>query len=247
MAARTVGSLFSGIGGLDLGLERAGWEVKWQVEIDEWCRRVLTKHWPKVPKYGDVRKLRGEQLESVDLITGGFPCQPISLAGRREAQADSRWLWPEFLRIVSALRPRFVLVENVPGLLYRGMAEIISDLSSCGYDAEWDCISAAAFGAPHRRERVFIVAYTSGNGCRSWPSGDLECDKIHSAQRCFGIGLVSEEMAEADTLRNSWWAIEPDVGRVAYGLPSRMDRFRGLGNAVVPQIAEWIGQRLLDM
>src|SRR5262245_30804281 len=125
----TFGSLFAGIGGLDLGLERAGWTVRWQVEIDPFCQRVLAKHWPAVPRYGDVTTLSLERVERVDLICGGFPCQPVSHAGERLAQDDPRWLWPAFARVVRALRPRLVLVENVTGLLSAGMGDVLRDLA----------------------------------------------------------------------------------------------------------------------
>lgn len=161
---RTVGSLFSGIGGLDLGLERAGWSVRWQVENDNYCRKVLDLRWPDVPKFGDVHELTGGELEPVDLIAGGFPCQPVSIAGRRRGQDDERWLWPEFARILRVLRPRFVLVENVAGLLVRGMGDVLGDLASLGFDAEWDSIPAAAVGAPHLRYRVLVVGYARERG-----------------------------------------------------------------------------------
>src|SRR5262249_25050190 len=133
---------------------------RWQVEVDPYCLAVLRKHWPDVPKYGDIRALTGDELEPVDLICGGFPCQPVSLAGRRRGAADERWLWPEFARLLRVLRPRFALLENVPGLLAGGgMAEGRGDMAALGFDAEWDCIPAAAVGAPHLRYRVFIVAY----------------------------------------------------------------------------------------
>lgn len=112
-----VGSLFAGIGGLDLGLERAGMKIVWQVEIDPFCLRMLEKHWPEVPKYGDIRQLTGEELEEVDLIAAGFPCQPVSVAGKKRGTEDERWLWPEAARIIRMVRPKYVLVENVPGLL----------------------------------------------------------------------------------------------------------------------------------
>ncbi len=292
----TVGSLFSGIGGLDLGLERAGWEVKWQVEVDEWCRKILTKHWPDVPKYGDVRELSGDDLEPVDLIAGGPPCQPVSVAGRRKAQADPRWLWPEFLRIVSEVRPRLVLVENVPGLLHRGMAGVIGDLSACGYDAEWGCLSAADVGAPHLRQRVFIVG-TQQSGPMADPSGRRRPqDNLQAGRDAAGgggevvahtdrggrfgrpgffrqgrrtesedggavadptgrsgqpsstqsnVGQLQEEILRSGGHTHDW-TVEPDVGRVAHGVPARVDRLRGLGNAVVPQVAEWIGERLIE-
>src|SRR6266850_6229536 len=126
----TFGSLFAGIGGFDLGLERAGWICRWQVELDPFCQRVLAKHWPDVRRYGDVRAFPEPDTERVDLICGGFPCQPVSVAGKRRAQADERWLWPEFARVVRALRPHLVLVENVPGLLQRGIGDVLGDLAA---------------------------------------------------------------------------------------------------------------------
>src|SRR3990167_9586052 len=151
--APTFGSLFAGIGGLDLGLERAGWRCRWQVEIDPFCQRVLAKHWPDVARHGDVRSSPLADTERVDLICGGFPCQPVSHDGHQLVEADERWLWPDFARCIRALRPRFILLENVTGLLARGFGQVLSDLARIGYDAEWESLPASAFGAPHRRER----------------------------------------------------------------------------------------------
>jgi len=221
-----VGSLFSGIGGLDLGLERAGMTIAWQVEIDEFCRKVLAKHWPDVPKYGDIRELTGHELESVDLIAAGFPCQPVSIAGRRLAQADERWLWPECARIIRVVRPRWVLLENVPGLLVRGMGDVLGDLAEMGFDAEWGCIPAAAFGAPHLRYRVFIVAYTHG------------------------AGLEGARVLSHPAWRSRYWTEnQPPVRRVDDGVPAGVVRqqLTALGNAVVPQVAQWIGERILEV
>lgn len=161
-----VGSLFTGIGGLDLGFERAGFEIAWQVEIDEWCRRVLAKHWPTVPRYVDVREVGAHNLPYVDVIVGGFPCQDTSLAGRRAGLDGERsGLWAEYARIVRELRPRYVVVENVPGILYpirrdghviapAPIATVLGDLAACGYDAEWQMLSANAVdteGTPRAR------------------------------------------------------------------------------------------------
>ena len=154
------GSLFAGIGGFDLGLERAGMECAWQVEIDPWARRVLARHWPSVPRYEDVKEVGHHNLEPVDVICGGFPCQDISHAGKRAGIGGERsGLWGEYARIIRELRPRYVIVENVGALLVRGIDVVLRDLAESGYDAEWDIISAAAVGAPHLRERVWIVAY----------------------------------------------------------------------------------------
>jgi DNA (cytosine-5)-methyltransferase 1 len=160
----TVGSLFSGIGGIDLGLERAGMRVVWQSEVDPYCCRVLAKHWPDVPNLGDVKLIDWEQVERVDLICGGYPCQPFSVAGRQRGDEDSRHLWPWMLDAIRVLRPRYALLENVPGHLALGFGRVLGDLAEVGYDATWDCIPAAAVGAPHLRDRVFVVAYPDGEG-----------------------------------------------------------------------------------
>lgn len=280
----TVGSLFSGIGGIDLGLQRTGMTIRWQCEIDDYCRRVLAKHWPDVPKYGDIKELTGHELETVDLIAGGFPCQPVSLAGKRLGQSDDRWLWPELIRIVRVVRPRFVLLENVPGLLVRGLSDVLGDLAASGYDAEWDCLPAAAVGAPHLRDRIFIVAYArclgvqqrraGGNVARTAGTAKSQTHERqwggHATVDCRAVGAGSDALANSSgarwdgtgavfagtpdcsgalsqSSRSSWWATEPDVGRVAYGVPARMDRLRGLGNAVVPAVVEHIGRRIVEV
>jgi DNA (cytosine-5)-methyltransferase 1 len=283
----TVGSLFAGIGGFDLGFERAGFDIKWQVEIDPYCRAVLAKHWPEVKRYTDVRELHMPEPAWVDVVCGGFPCQPVSIAGAKRAQRDERWLWPEFARLVDELRPNYVVVENVPGLLIRGMDDVLGDLAGLGYDAEWQSIPAAAVGAPHLRWRVWIVAYASRErriqsaqsrcvkGARQWTgdggaladteslSGELrpaerersrrpasgcdvsdaECTRLEGDEREVVAGARIWRQ-DADLARSDWWAVEPDVGRVAHGVPARVDRLRGLGNAIVPQIAQWIAERI---
>ena len=159
----TFGELFAGIGGMGRGLEMAGMRCVWQVERDEFCRRVLAKHWPDVRRHEDVCTYPpDDSWEVPDLICGGFPCQPVSVAGKQRRQADDRWLWPEFARIIRTLRPRYALMENVPGLLVGGMGDVLGDLAEAGYDAEWLCLRASDVGAPHRRERVFIVAHAAG-------------------------------------------------------------------------------------
>ena len=275
------GSLFSGIGGIDLGLERAGMECAWQVEIDLYCQKILAKHWPDVKRLEDVRECGAHNLEAVDLICGGFPCQPHSLAGKRGGEGDDRNLWPEYRRIVAELRPRWVLGENVPGIRTTMLDTVLSDLEGFGYSTITLDIPAVAFDAPHRRHRYFIVAYTgqqpkraafdrqgdqAGSRDEGW-QGDAQIVRtgqgIGSANGSEAVaysnieglqdgeqargdnGKVQAARAELERCRGSWWAIEPDVGRVAYGVPSRMDRIRTLGNAVVPQVAEWIGRRIL--
>src|SRR5574341_1422597 len=159
----TVGSLFSGIGGLDLGLERSGMKVVWQVEINEYCRRVLEKHWPGVRRWDDVRTFPLPEGEwPCDLICAGFPCQTISKTGKRRGDEDDRWLWPECSRIICHIRPRWIVLENVPELLVRGFEQVVTDLAKMGFDAEWRCIPANFFGAPMARNRLFFVAIASG-------------------------------------------------------------------------------------
>jgi len=169
----TFGSLFSGIGGIDLGLERAGHQCRWQVEIDEFCRKVLRKHWPEVPRFRDITKIEGRELERVDLICGGFPSQDLSQAGKRAGIEGSRsGLWFEFARIVGILRPRYVLIENVPGLLdYRAMPRVVGELARLGYVGSWLSLRASQFGASHLRKRVFIVAHDTRQLGRREPFG----------------------------------------------------------------------------
>lgn len=238
----TCGSLFSGIGGLDLGLQRAGFTIRWQVERDAFCRRVLARHWPAVPRYADICELDVQQLERVELIAGGFPCQPVSVAGNQRAQADARWLWPEFARVVRALRPALVLVENVPGLLVGGVGDVVGDLAACGYDTEWDCLPASAVGADHVRDRVWIVAYADGRRCEVWRGAQLH--RVERPSRRFPDrrSVVWQFADAADAWGSS---AESELDRVADGVPGRVDRLRALGNAVVPQIAEWLGRRLM--
>jgi len=300
--AITLGSLFAGIGGLDLGLERAGMKVVWQVEIDPYCRKVLAKHWPDVERHNDVKECGQHNLQPVDLICGGFPCQSVSFAGKRCGAADNRWLWPEFHRIIRLLGPRWVLAENVPGLLSidagRLFGGILRDLAACGYGAEWDCIPAAAVGAPHIRYRVFIIANRYDGGQRrvlqlerqpecdvttdiggdgearpvantdSWrqqertelngESPETSTDRCTCgahACRCRDdladsqCDLLQEQsifQSESGVEQDDSWPIEPDVDRVAHGVPARVERLRGLGNAVVPQVSEWIGRRIVE-
>ena len=224
----TVGSLFAGIGGLELGLEwTGGFKTMWQVEKDEYCRKVLAKHWPDVERHERVEEVGAHNLESADLICGGFPCQPVSVAGKQLAQRDDRWLWPEFARIVRELRPRYVLVENVPGLLTRGMGDVLGDLAAIGYDAEWESIPAASVGAPHLRYRVFVIAYRDGDGEPAMsvnaeemgkPQADSMADPSPVHAQGFNNGSGQEQ-----SRGSGWWAVEPDVGRVVARVSSRLD------------------------
>ena len=324
----TVGSLFSGIGGLDLGLERAGMNVIWQSEIDPYACRVLSKHWPEVVNHGNIKEINWQKVERPDVICGGYPCQPFSTAGKRRGEEDPRHLWPWVRTAISELRPRYAILENVRGHLSMGGLSVIGELASIGYDAEWRIVSAASVGANHRRDRVIIVAYPNGGRCEqcqskteSFQGLSCSCQRDMadpSGERCMdGRPQVnttdgrlttqpqplnsSTEMAYTDSIRLEgqraeqqtagairgseipdnerigngqhrltadatetrglgvfdqrgearydgwqWWTIEPNVGRVANGIPNRVDRLRGLGNAVVPQVAEVIGRLVIE-
>jgi DNA (cytosine-5)-methyltransferase 1 len=351
----TVGSLFAGIGGFDLGLERAGMRTVWFCEQDPYCQRVLARHWPGVPCHPDVRALvadTGRERDAVgreardlaaarpraqgpswererprdathdrgadrpdvaagtgqlvpvpvpyvDVLAGGFPCQDLSYAGKGAGLDGARsGLWNEYARLIRELRPRYVIVENVSALLARGMERVLGDLAAIGYDAEWDCIPASAVGAPHRRDRVWIVAYPNGEGEHARPvdaemggasqpvaypngagleghrgsdprTGELavaarrgqggarimgDTDRMAGTQtgaRGRERGTMAQPREIERTLRpvssiGDHWLVEPDVGRVAHGVPNRVDRLRSLGNALVPQIAEWLGRRIIE-
>mgnify|MGYP003148794121 CR=1 FL=1 len=242
MNAPTVGSLFAGIGGFDLGFEREGYEVRWQVEIDEYCQKVLAKHWPHVPRYDDVRDCGLHNLEPVDVITGGFPCQDLSVAGKQEGLDGERSaLWWDYHRIISELRPRFAVVENVPNLLNRGIDRVCGSLAEIGYDSEWHIVSAADVGAPQLRKRAWLC---------TWPMADT--DGTGFGERCGSEPVEAQyQCAERRSASSRWqnsynenWATEPSICRVLDGIPHRVDRLRGLGNAIVPQIAQQIARAL---
>lgn len=237
----TFGSLFAGIGGMDLGLERAGMVCKWQVEIDPFARQVLAKHWPNVRRHDDVNTFPNYgQVEdwTVDLIAGGFPCQDVSLSSRKRAglDGDRSGLWFQFERIIRDLLPRFVVVENTPGLLSLGVGRVLGGLASLGFNAEWSIISACSMGAPHTRDRLFIVAYSNGEQFQ-W-RGDQKSDKAKD-------GRVSRQ--PEGCLGGHDWSLEtrPSLVPLAHELPGRVDGLRTSGNAVVPQVAEWIGRRIM--
>lgn len=328
-----VGSLFAGIGGFDLGLERAGFRTVWQVEQSEFRRAVLARHFPDAERFEDVCTVGAHNLERVDLICGGFPCQDISLAGGGAGIDGARsGLWAEFARIIGEIGPDYAVVENVPALTARGLDRVLRDLAAIGYDAEWDCLPASAFGAPHTRDRIWIVAYPNRDGLRLIAERDQrEGWEVRAAVSGYAVaphdganGAVADAKSEperprlcpdqqggkrrgrsrngsgpsrtlahpnglrcAEGLREptgakqrpwpgdpewpselqdadssalqpwrvggrvaqaggpEWWAFEPPIHRVAHGLPNRLDRCAAGGDALIPQIAEWIGHRIL--
>lgn len=282
--------LFSGVGGFTLGLERVGFRTVAFCENEPFCRAVLRHRWPGVPVYNDVRELTAAILAAdgiaatdIDLICGGFPCTDISVAGTGVGIAgpDSK-LWEEFARLIGELLPVYVLVENVSALLVRGLDRVLGDLAALGYDAEWHCIPACHVGAPHERDRVWIVAYPNFQGLERWyrervqertrqlsvrsrgahsnsDMARLEIERLEehggvegaSGDLTHRLGAAgrwhwSPELARARDTAKWWWQTEPDVGRVVDGVSARVDRLRALGNAAVPQVAELLGQAILD-
>lgn len=230
-------SLFAGIGGFDLGLERTGgFETVAFCEIDPRARRVLARHWPEVPCYDDIRDLTAGRLAAdgiaVDAIVGGFPCQDISSAGFRVGLGGARsGLWFEMARLIGELRPRIVLVENVTELLDNGFGDVLGSLASIGYDAEWDCIPAGAIGAPSLRDRIWVVAHPSEE------QGLYESDAWETAKRLLNEPTYWQA--------NPWRPSDAALCRVDDGPAQRVDRTEECGNAVVPQIPELIGRAIL--
>ena len=325
--------LFSGIGGFSLGLERSGLvETAAFCDWEPYCQKVLKKHWPSVPVYGDIKELNYERLKAdgikdIDIITGGYPCQPFSVAGRKKGEQDERHLWPEYLRLIQELRPSFVIGENVGGHVKLGLDTVLEDLASENYSTTTFSISASSIGANHQRERIWIIAYSNDLGrydwihnregrpiqgnqewnltqseqewhrridraretgetlentrCELWPwsfeprenedevrqghadqperSGSAPEFNVADSESCegnvneadTGNGEQSEETIfgkrSSFPTGETWWSTEPDVGRVADGVPQRVDRLKCLGNSVVPMIPYLIGRSILEL
>ena len=301
-------SLFSGIGGLDLAAEMAGFKTVGQCEWADYPTKVLEKHWPDVPRWRDIRTLTKESfyektgLRTADIVSGGFPCQPFSVAGKRRGSDDDRYLWPEMLRVIQELKPRWVVGENVAGIVNMALDTVLSDLENQGYAVQAFVIPACGVDAPHKRERVAIVAWNSNSGYgNTWKEREVEKgENSESARICEnvaydkGAGLqgrigeraagqsgsecAREDVADSDNgswsvrwdrefpaveeagtsradhggrtpeyVTGEWWPAEPNVGRVAYGIPSRVDRLKCLGNAVVPQQFYPVFQAIADI
>ena len=270
--------LFSGIGGFALAAQRV-WgdelDIAGFCEIDDYCCKVLNKNFPDVPIHNDIKKLDGNQFSDIFLMTGGFPCQDISIAGKGEGiEGERSGLWSEMCRLISEVRPRYAIIENVPMLIHRGLERVLCDLAEIGYDAEWQTIGADEVGAWHQRKRVWIVAYprceygerkevlreyekkdTKENAFESERSVERNREGITTGTREFSDSKSSRRKEQWWTesiqkkfitaKRNSktkgnYWITEPNVGRVANGVSNRVDRLKGLGNAIVPQCSEVI-------
>jgi DNA (cytosine-5)-methyltransferase 1 len=285
--------LFSGIGGFSLGLERAGMRTVAFCEIDPYARAVLRKHWPDVPQYDDVHTITAERLGRdgigrIDLVSGGYPCQPFSHAGKQRGHEDPRHLWPQMRRVIGEVRPAWVLAENVAGHITLGLDQVLADLEADGYAGRAIVVPACAKDAPHIRQRLWIMARDRDRDREPTLPVDAKVEGVPRMDadtdgrgRGAGTGVVGrmgaaglrEDVAHADLeglegrqragVRErasertagagsspgrlpSRWLAEPAVGRVANGIPSRMDRLKALGNAVVPQVVEEIGLAIME-
>lgn len=219
--------LFSGIGGFSLGLERAGMRTVAFCERDEFCRAVLAKHWPEVPCYDDVGTI--PRIGGIDLVCGGFPCQPWSSAGKQLGAEDDRHLWPAMLEVIKAERPAWVVGENVAGIIRLGLDQVLSDLEGIGYACRAFDIPACAVGADHIRRRVWIMATDSNRA---------QCEG-----RRISSGVHQEHAHLGDPRRRT---DQSALDRAANGLPRQLDRLRAIGNAVVPPLVEVIGRAIME-
>jgi len=237
-------SLFSGIGGLDLAAEWAGFKTVAFCEQNEFCQKVLRKHWPPTRIFDDVRTLDTSELPAIELLHGGYPCQPFSTAGNRRGEADERHMWPHMLRIVRELKPHWVVGENVKGHITLGLDTVCNDLEAEGYAVRAVCIPACAIGSVHRRERVFVLAHAAGDGRDEGKASgcDVPPDDARRAQkqaedcqheRCGGLRLELDWRGR----EVGGWGVEPPAIRVDARLPNRVDRNRAVGNSVSPQQA----------
>jgi DNA (cytosine-5)-methyltransferase 1 len=266
----TFGSLFTGIGGFDLGFARAGYRPLWMCECEPYCRKVLHRRFPGIPVLPDVRTLDCASLQRPTVVVGGSPCQDISEANPQGLglEGAKSGLWFEMLRVVSETRPEYVVLENVSAIRTRDLATVLSGLAEVGYDAEWDTLRAADFGAPHERARLWLVAYRSS---KNLPGPRIFTERARKiagrAYHSFGyvadtLGTRFEEHQQGaesvpettqcsvecgcSAVLGRGWRVEPDMGRVADGVPYRVDRLRSLGNALTPVIAEWLANVILE-
>lgn len=261
------GSLFSGIGGFDLAAAWMGWTNVFQCEKDEWCRKVLAKNFPDTKRHTDIKEFNAKEYEGrIDVISGGFPCQPFSVAGKQKGKDDDRYLWEEMLRVVNDVKPSCIVGENVTGIIGMALDTVLFDLEAQGYTTETFIIPACGKNAWHKRDRGWIVAYTNSirryyeqeenreliynekwdsevkeqsrkqQQCRTGESSIIFPDTGSTGCKEQWQSIAAREKFFAPQC-NSWWEVEPGMGRVVDGLPRRVDRLKGLGNAIVPQVA----------
>lgn len=268
----TVGSLFSGIGGLDLGLERAGMVVKWQVEPNLKRRAILKQEYPNAVQFHFVQCLEPYNTLPVQLICGGPPCQPFSRAGKRRGRKDDRYLWPEMRRVVAFVRPIYVLFENVPGIIGAELNSVLSDLEGLGYETLPPfAVPACAFNAEHRRDRIFVIAYSDGNrelqqegfkpnewrwfgngAAKATP--DTDRPRLQRGVQAGTDGKDAGNVQERHgftydnpiTVSRDYWDYQPFLGGRVHGVPDRLHRIKALGDSVFPPAAEWLGRRIVE-
>lgn len=250
----TIGSLFSGIGGIEVGFDKAGFETIWFVEKDKYAQQVIKKNWgADAVIYDDITKLDFKTVPKVDILTGGFPCQDISTAGKGIGITGSRSsLWRYYKKAIRVLRPQVAFVENVSILTGRGLDVVLGDLASIGYDAEWYCVPASAVGAPHQRDRLFVISYLQGKRKRDVSKEQSRDDKSDvsggskKVSNTGGTRLERTESKGSQFVEHCGWISEPQVDRMADGVSLRVDRVRCLGNSVVPQVAEIFAKAIAE-
>lgn len=238
----------------------AGFDIRWQVEIDDYCRKILNLRFPEAKKYDDIKKFKGNEVEPVDIVVGGFPCQPFSVAGKQRGTADDRNLWPQMLRVVKEVRPAWVVCENVSGIIPIYLDTVLADLEAAGYATRTFVFPAHAFGANHRRERIWIVGHTRLLGQADYEkqatgieqSGEdilyATAQGLQEPRQARERKLQEESCRRLDNRPSfrSWWKIEPPVGRVVDGCPRRVDRLKCLGNGQVSVCTYFIGQTIME-
>ena len=221
--------LFSGIGGFALAAKWNGYRTLAFCDNEPYAQAVLKKHWPDVPCHKDIREVRGDLYAGVTLLTGGFPCQPFSVAGKQRGKGDDRYLWPEMLRVIREARPAWIIGENVAGIVNMALDQVHTDLEAEGYEVESLIIPACAVDALHKRDRAWIIANAQGIGIQGLRTSGQQESRTHEGQALSMCGCKGSEYAK--------WSSQPAVDRVVNGLPNRVDRIKGLGNAIVPQVA----------
>jgi DNA (cytosine-5)-methyltransferase 1 len=259
----TILDTFSGIGGFTLAGERTGYRTVAFAEVDPYASAILRRHWPHIPNLGNVRNItRSSVSDAIDVIAGGFPCQPASISGAMRGTRDPRWLWPECRRLLEEFRPTCAVFENVTGLLSvnkgRGFEEVLRDLAALRYDVLWNCIPASAIGAPHRRDRLWVLAYADDRagaterGQHAAPAspgdvrtplgsrGEMHVERQEPVRGTRQVAGDDRDGALIKRYVRNPWQVEPRIPRVAHGIPHRVDHLRCLGNAIVPQVAEII-------
>jgi DNA (cytosine-5)-methyltransferase 1 len=260
--------LFSGIGGFSLGLEAAGMKTVAFCEQDKFCQKILARHWPTLPIHSDITELNGyEYRGTVELVCGGFPCQPFSISGKQRGAEDDRALWPEMLRVIREVAPRWVIGENVSGIIPMELDTVLSDLEGEGYTCWTFVLPASSVDAPHRRDRAWIVAHAnnrqrnsknqeirprrdapvaSGKVVAHAQSKRMEgyrAVRVEEPQASVGKGLSGRDSSGGEP---RIWEPEPNVGRMANGIPNRSHRIKALGNAVVPPLVAEIGRIVME-